>query len=167
MRYRKKTLDEICDTLDAMREVDIHDMANAELWKIVTAISEAHRNLGDAVRDWFSEITKTILGEIPYDMPVGNGQFPSDGLLDGLLADPAGAFRAIMYNLAHSISKTREFKRILTNSGLTLQERTVVVLHYIHGKSELELGVITGYTNAAGTLWTAIVKIGHMLRNAK
>ena len=56
---------------------------------------------------------------------------------------------------------------MLINSGLTLQERTVVVLYYMHGKSELELSIITGYGDATGMLWTALVKIGHMLRNNK
>lgn len=167
MRYREKTPDEIYNDLDAMREVEIHDMAEAELWEIVSAISEAHENLGDAVRDWLSETLKTILGEIPYDMSGENGPVPSEGLLDGLLSDPSGALKVIADNAAIFSIKAGEFKRLLASSGLTLQERTVVVLHYIHGKSDHESSIMTGYEDTEGILWTALVKIGHMLWHDK
>ncbi len=167
MRYGENATDEMCNELELLHEVELHDMAEIELWDIVSAISEAQEELGDAVKKWLFEATKTVLGEPPYDTSCGNGQFPSKGHLDGLLADPAGAFKAITNNLTISCNKTGEFKRLLINSGLTLQERTVVVLHYMHGKSELELSIITGYGDATGMLWTALVKIGHMLRNNK
>lgn len=167
MRYREKTPDEICIELEFMHEAELHDMAEIELWNIVSAISEAHADLGDAVREWFSETAKIVLGETPYDTSCGNGQFPTEAQLDGLLADPARPFKAITNNLAISCNKTGEFKRLLTSSGLTLQERTVVVLYYIHGKSEYESGVITGYADTGGILWSALVKIGNTLQKDK
>lgn len=169
MNFIEVNPDEMGDILDAMRELEAHDIAEAELCKIVSVISEAHASLGDAVRDWFSEITKTVLGETPYDASIPNAdrESPSDGLFDGLLSDPGRAFHAVTDNLALSSSKTGEFKSLLTGSGLTLQERTVVVLHYIHGKSEYESGAMTGYEDTEGILWTALVKIGHVIQHDK
>lgn len=167
MHYIERTPDEICDELDAMYEMEAHDIAEVELWEIAGAISEAHENLGNAVRDWLSETAKIALGEIPYGMSAGNRQFPSDGLLDGLLANPIRAFKAITDNLPLSSSKTGEFKWLLTCSGLTLQERTAVVLRYMHRKSEHEISSITGYGDAEGILWASLVKIGKTILHDK
>ena len=70
-------------------------------------------------------------------------------------------------NLAISCSKTGELKRLLTGSGLTLQERTVIVLHYIHGKSEYESALMTGDADTGTILWSALVKIGRTLQRSK
>lgn len=41
-----------------------------------------------------------------------------------------------------------------------LQERTVVVLYYIHGKPEYETGTMTVYEDTEDILWNVLVKIG-------
>ena len=167
MRYGEKTPDEMCNELELLHEVEFHDMAEIELWNIVSSILEAHAELGDAVREWLFEVTKLVLGETPYDRPDSNGQFSTKEQLDGLLADPTTSFRAMINNLAISCSKTGELKRLLTGSGLTLQERTVIVLHYIHGKSEYESALMTGDADTGAILWSALVKIGRTLQRSK
>ena len=167
MRYGEKTPDEMCNELELLHEVEFHDMAEIELWNIVSAISEAQEGLGDAVKECLFEATKLVLGGTPYDRPDSNGQFSTKEQLDGLLADPTTSFRAMISNLAISCSKTGELKRLLTGSGLTLQERTVIVLHYIHGKSEYESALMTGDADTGAILWSALVKIGRTLQRSK
>jgi hypothetical protein len=164
MNIRKKTLDEICDKMDFIHEAEIHDMAEIELCKIVSTILESGRNLCNAAKNWLFELIKGILSETPYDMSYGNGQL----LPIGLLPDSDKGLKSIAQNLNIYIRKTLEFKRLLIDSGLTLQERTVVVLRYIHNKSEYESDIITEYEDTEAILWTALIKIGHtLLHNPK
>ena len=150
MNHSEKISDKFC-----------HDIAEIELCKIVYEISESYRKLGDAVRDLFTETTKAILSETPSDMSHGNEQLPPNGILP----DSGMDFREVAENLTIYIANTGELRSMLTNSGLTLQERTVVVQHYIRWKPGYETGTMTEYENAEDILWNALVKIGDVVRH--
>lgn len=134
------------------------------LRRIASSIFAAQQDAVQAFEAWLAEEAKVILGAVPYDGLDRKCQRPPEYVCDGLLADLSGKKNNVSHAMIQSDAWARFLDHIFTQSGLTPQERTVMVRRYIEKIEDNQvIGAIDGYTDANALFKAAIEKVSRTM----
>lgn len=119
--------------------------------------AEALEELLDKVTDYLKEYAKHKAGATCYNI-TNVPAYISQDLFDGLLADKKNTLERMADAYDTWDNAVNNFSQVIHDKNLTPQERTVLALKYLDGKTANEIMTATGYANVDALLNSAKAK---------